>query len=61
MIVGILEYNKNKASEMKENFQREYMRRAKLVLISKLNGRNKVMTINTWAVSLMRYGAGIVK
>ena len=29
---------------------------------SKLNGRNKIIAINnTWAVSLMRYGKGIVK
>ena len=28
---------------------------------SRLNGRNKIIAINTWAVSLMRYGAGIVK
>ena len=28
---------------------------------SKLNGRNKIMTLNTWAVSILRYGAGILK
>ena len=28
---------------------------------SRLNGRNEIIAINTWAVSLMRYGAGIVK
>ena len=27
----------------------------------RLNDRNKIIVINTWAVSLMRYGAGIVK
>ena len=27
----------------------------------KLNGKNKIIAINTWTVSLMRYGAGIVK
>ena len=27
----------------------------------KLNGRDKIMAMNTWAVPLMRYGAGIVK
>ena len=27
---------------------------------SKLNGRNKIKSINTWAVSLVRYGAGII-
>ena len=28
---------------------------------SRLNGRSKIIAINTWAVYLMRYGAGIVK
>ena len=28
---------------------------------SKLNGRNKIMAVNIWAVSLMRFGAGISK
>ena len=27
----------------------------------RLNGRNKIIAINTWAVALMRYGAGIAK
>ena len=59
--LGILEYNKIKESKMKENFQREYLRRTKLIMKSRLNCRNKIITINTWAVSLMRYGAGTVK
>ena len=46
---------------MKENFRRKYLKRPKLIMKSKLNGRNKIIAINTWAVSLMRYGAGIVK
>jgi len=28
---------------------------------SRLNGKNKIIAINTWAVPLMRYGAGIIK
>ena len=28
---------------------------------SQLNGKNKIRAANTWAVSLMRYGAGTVK
>ena len=28
---------------------------------SRLNVRNKIIAINAWAVSLMRYGVGIVK
>ena len=28
---------------------------------SKLNERNKIMALNTWAVFILRYGAGILK
>ena len=28
---------------------------------SKLNGKNKVIAINTWAVSVLRYEAGIIR
>ena len=38
----------------------EYYRRLRLVLKSKLNGRNKFQAINTWAVSLLRCGAGVM-
>ena len=31
------------------------------MLNSKLNGRNKITEINTWAVAVLRYGAGILK
>ena len=46
---------------MKDKFRNEYFRRVKLILRSKLNGRNKIMALNTWAVSILRYGAGILK
>ena len=59
--LGIFEYNKIKENKMKENFQREYSRRTKLIMKNRLNGRNKIMAINTWAVYLVRYGAGTVK
>ena len=45
---------------MKEIFRKKYVRRTRLVLQSKLHGRNKIKAINTWAISLMRYGAGII-
>ena len=32
-----------------------------MILKSKLNGRNKVTAINTWAVAIFRYGAGIIQ
>ena len=58
--LGIIEADKIKEGEMKEVFKKEYYRRARLVLQSRLNGRNKIKAINTWAVSLMRYGAGVI-
>ena len=50
-----------KEKEMKEKFSKEYLGRLKLILRSKLNGRNKIMAVNTSAVSVMRYGGGILK
>ena len=46
---------------MKIQCQKEYKRRLKKVLKSKLNGKSKMHSINTWAVAVMRYGAGIIK
>ena len=31
------------------------------MLKSKLNGKNKINAINTWAVSVLRYGAGTIR
>ena len=60
--LGILELDRVKGKEIKEEvLKAEYLRRAKLVMRSKLHGRNKIKATNTWAVSLMRYGAGIIK
>ena len=59
--LGTLEYNEIKESKMKENFRREYLRRTKLIMESRLNGRNKMIAIYIWAVSLMRYGPFIAK
>ena len=59
--LGILELDKIKEKEMKELFRTECLRRVNLIMKSKLNGRNKILAANTWAVSLMRYGAGILR
>ena len=45
---------------MKLNFSKEYIRRLRKVLKSKLNGRNLVRGVNTWAVSLLRYLEALV-
>ena len=57
----ILELDKFKEREMEDIFRTEYLRRLKLVMKSQLSGKNKIKTANTWAVSLMRYGAGLIK
>ena len=52
----IIELDKIKETEMKEKITKEYKRRQRLILKSKLNGRNKVKAINTWAVAIFKYG-----
>ena len=41
-----MEINKIKETEMKKTFSTEYKRRLKLVLKSKWNRRNKILSIN---------------
>ena len=59
--LGIIESDKIKETEMKQKITKEYKRRQRLILKSKFNGRNKVTAINTWAVAIFRYGAGIIQ
>ena len=59
--LGILEYDRVKEQEMKDKFRNEYFKREKFILKSKLNGRNKIMALNTWVVSIWRYSPGILK
>ena len=42
---------------MKLNILKEYIRRIRKVLKSKLNDGNLVHGVNTWVVSLLRYSA----
>ena len=32
-----------------------------MILKSKLNGKNKITAVNTWAVAVFRYGEGIIQ
>ena len=57
---GILEADGILHSEMKTIVTKEYIRRVKKVLKSQLHGRNTIQAINTWAVPVVRYGAGIL-
>ena len=58
--LGILELGEIKEHGMKIKVIAEYKRKLRLILKSKLNGKNKIHAINTWAVALLRYGAGII-
>ena len=53
--LGILEADTIKQVEMKEKIQKEYLRRTRKLLETKLSSRNLIKWINTWAVSLVRY------
>ena len=59
--LGIVELDKIKENEWKKKTIKEYKRRLLLILKSKLNGKNKITAINTWAVAVFRYGAGILQ
>ena len=55
--LGILELKEHR---MKIKVTAKHKRRFRLILKSKLNGKNKIQAINTWVVALLRYGAGII-
>ena len=45
---------------MKETVTKKYKRTLNLLLESKLNGGNMIRAINTWAMAVIRYPAGIL-
>ena len=53
--------DKIKENEIKEKIIKEYKRRLRLILKSKLNGKNKIKAIHTWAVTIFRHGTGITQ
>jgi hypothetical protein len=59
--LGILEYDKLKSCEMKEILRNEYFRRMKKILKSKFNAGNIIKAKNSRAVSIIRYGAGLIE
>ena len=58
--LGVLEADKIKMEEMKNKVRKDYYRRIRKVLQSKLNGGNVIKAMNSWAVAAVRYTAGIV-
>ena len=59
--LGILEADTIKQAEMKEKIQKEYLRRTRKLLETKLSSRNLIKGINTWAVPLVRYSGPFLK
>ena len=50
--LGILEADTIKKVELKDKIQKEYLRRTRKLLETKLNSRNLIKGINTWTVPL---------
>ena len=53
----VLESDKIMKNKMKEKISKEYFRRVRKVLETKLNSKNMIKGVNAWAISLMRYSA----
>ena len=58
--LGILDADKFLEEKMKLNVSKEYIRRLRKVLKSKLNGGNLVCGVNTWEVSQLRNSTAFV-
>ena len=58
--LGFLEANDIKHEQMKDKITKEYVKRVKKIASSKLNSGNTIDAISSRAVSLVRYGAGII-
>ena len=59
--LGVLEAEMIMEKEMKQRLKGEYYRRVRLLVRSKLYGGHMVKGINAWAVSVIRYTAGIIE
>ena len=55
--LGILQADDLQKKEMKIKVLNEYKRRVREIVKTKLNGRNIVKGINTWAIPVLRYSA----
>ena len=58
--LGVSEADEVLHKGMKEKLRKEYYRRVRKVLQSKLSGGNVIKAVNTWAVSLLIYSAAFV-
>ena len=58
---GILEADTIKQLQMKDMIRKEYLRRTRKLLETKLSSRNLIKGINNWAVLLVRYSGPFPK
>ena len=58
--LGVLQLDSIVNREIKEKVKIEYIRRIKKLLRSQLNGGNIIAGMNSWAVGIIRYGAGVL-
>ena len=59
--LGILEADTIKQVQMKDTIRKEYLRRTRKLLETKLSSRNLIKGLNTWAVPLVRYSGPFLK
>ena len=59
--LGILEADTIKQVQMKDTIWKEYFRRTRKLLETKLTSRNLIKGINNWAVPLFRYSGPFLK
>ena len=58
--LGVLEVDDIKHEAIKGNIQIDYLRMVRSILNSKLSGGNVMRAINSRAVFIIRYGAGVI-
>jgi hypothetical protein len=59
--LGHMQTKQIKHAQMKQQLGDEYLQRTKSILKTKLNGKNTIKTINTYAIPVLTFSFGIVK
>ena len=59
--LGVLEADTIKQVQMKDTTRKEYLRRTRKLLETKLSSRNLIKGINTWVVPLVIYSGPFLK
>ena len=57
---GVAESESIQYKQMKEGMKKEYTRRLRMILKSKLNAKNKITAVGALALPLVRYSFGII-